>query len=319
MEGKFAWCSFLLTLILLFFGTGGDGTLSFAGGLQEIRNRGAIHHLGVPYAHFVYLENGEVKGLDVELMRLFARHIGVAYQWVPTRWSRALGDLTGIQVRPDGDGVQPTGKTEIKGDILANGLTILHWRERVVTYSLPTFPTGVWLMARADSPVKPISPSGDFDSDIRQVRRLLEGRSILAMENTCLDPELYRLEETGVEIRLYTASENLGELAPAVIRGEADTTLLDIPDALVALQTWPGKIRAIGPVSPTQSMGVAVAAKSNTPAPPGSFYGGRDLSRPSFCSGSCFCSDSIPGVSFSRQGSMNPNGNRLCWQRRTGS
>jgi ABC-type amino acid transport substrate-binding protein len=41
------------------------------------------------------------------------------------------------------------------------------------------------------------------------------------------------------------------------MKGEADATLLDVPDALVALDKWPGQIKILGPVSKQQEMGVA--------------------------------------------------------------
>ena len=50
---------------------------------------------------------------------------------------------------------------------------------------------------------------------------------------------------------------NLNELAPAIINGEAEMTILDVPDALVAMEKWTGKIKVIGPISPRQVMAVA--------------------------------------------------------------
>jgi ABC-type amino acid transport substrate-binding protein len=182
---------------------------------------------------------------------------------VQTSWSEVFGDLTGQKVQPTKDnGVEVIGETTVRGDIVANGLTILDWRMQVVQFSNPTFPTGVWLIARADSPIKPIEPSGDIETDIQRVKNLLAGRSVLTMEGTCLDPSLYGLASTQAEIRFYTASENLNEIAPAIINGAAEATLLDVPDALVALQEWPGDIKIIGPVSSSQFMGAAVAKSS---------------------------------------------------------
>ena len=238
-------------------------TSVYAGDLAEIRQRGVLRHLGVPYAHFVRDTAKGLDGLDVELMQLFAAHLGVEYQWVQTSWSEVFGDLTGqkVQLTKDND-VEVIGQTAVRGDIIANGLTILDWRMQVVQFSNPTFPTGVWLIARADSPIKPIEPSGDIDTDIQRVKNLLAGRSVLTMEGTCLDPSLYDLASTQAEIRFYTASENLNEIAPAIINGAAEATLLDVPDALVALQAWPGDIKIIGPVSSSQFMGAAVAKSS---------------------------------------------------------
>ena len=50
---------------------------------------------------------------------------------------------------------------------------------------------------------------------------------------------------------------SLNELAPALLANEAELTLLDVPDALVALQKWPGEIKVIGPVSELQDMAPA--------------------------------------------------------------
>jgi ABC-type amino acid transport substrate-binding protein len=238
-------------------------TSVYAGDLAKIRHRGVLRHLGIPYAHFVRDTAKGLDGLDVELMQLFAAHLGVEYQWVQTSWSEVFGDLTGQKVQPTRDNnVEVIGETAVRGDIIANGLTILDWRMQVVQFSNPTFPTGVWLIARADSPIKPIEPSGDIETDIQRVKNLLAGRSVLTMEGTCLDPSLYGLASTQAEIRFYTASENLNEIAPAIINGAAEATLLDVPDALVALQAWPGDIKIIGPISSSQYMGAAVAKSS---------------------------------------------------------
>jgi len=238
-------------------------TSVYAGDLAEIRQRGVLRHLGIPYANFVRETARGLDGLDVELMQLFAAHLGVEYEWVPTSWSEVFGDLTGQKVMPTKDNnVTRIGETAVRGDIIANGLTILDWRRLVVQFSNPTFPTGIWLMARADSSIKPIEPSGDIETDIQRVKSLLAGRSVLAVEGTCLDPNLYGLASTRADIRLYPASQNLTEIALAVINGAADATLLDVPDALVALQAWPGDIKIIGPISTRQVMGAAVAKSS---------------------------------------------------------
>ena len=101
----------------------------------------------------------------------------------------------------------------------------------------------------------PSSPRGSLKKDIAAVKRLLRERSVLCKANTCLDPSLYQLDASGARVILFERS--LNELAPAVLNREAEATLLDVPDALVALQKWPGKIKIIGPVSEIQDMAVA--------------------------------------------------------------
>ncbi|MBW2168750.1 MAG: transporter substrate-binding domain-containing protein, partial [Deltaproteobacteria bacterium] len=164
-----------------------------------------------------------------------------------------IGDLSGKKVNPRGDGIEILGDVPVKGDIIANGLTILPWRKKIVDYSNPTFPTQVWLIARADSPLSPIVPTGNVQKDIVLVKARLKDRTVLCKAKTCLDPSLYGLKETGARVRLFDG--NLNELAPAVINRDAETSILDVPDALIALGKWPGKIKVIGPVSDKQEMG----------------------------------------------------------------
>lgn len=219
--------------------------------IREIKQRGVLFHLGVPYASFV---TGSGDGFDVELMQLFAKYLGVEYRFVKTSWEGAIPALTGWKSAERGL------KTPITGDIIANGMTVLPNREKLVDFSTPTFPTQVWLIARSDSSISPISPTDNIEKDIEMVKSLLKGREVLGVRNTCLDPDLYNLESAGARVRIFPGS--LNELAPAIISGEAETTLLDVPDALIALDKWPGRIKIIGPISQTQVMGCAFAKSS---------------------------------------------------------
>ncbi|WP_421902857.1 transporter substrate-binding domain-containing protein [Maridesulfovibrio sp.] len=226
-----------------------SGTAS-ASDLDQIKQRGVLRHLGIPYANFV---TGHGTGLSVEVIKLFAAHLGVKYEFVASDWSTLFGDLTGTMVKPKGNDVEFLHKTPIKGDIISNGLTKLEWREKVINYSDPTFPTQVWCVARGDSPLKPIKPSGDVGQDIRAVKKLLQGKRIMGKEGTCLAPGLYGIDSNAATIINFPGS--LNDIAPAIIKGDAEIALLDVPDSLVALNKWPGKIKVIGPVSHQQTMG----------------------------------------------------------------
>jgi len=222
--------------------------------LEEVGQAGVLRHLGIPYANFV---TGSGDGLDVELMQGFARYLGVRYEFVPTDWNNAWGDLTGRNAQREGKGTQWLDATPVRGDVLANGVTILEWRRAVVDFSKPLFPSGVWLVAQASSALRPITPTGHLDADIAQVKQLMKDKGVLALENTCLDPSLYGIAETGARLKLANARIQLNEMAPAVLNGEAEATLLDVPDALIALGKWPGQLKVIGPVSGRQEMAVA--------------------------------------------------------------
>jgi len=219
--------------------------------LPQILKSGVLHHLGVPYANFI---TGSGDGMDVELIQGFARHLGVSYEYVATNWKDVIGDLTGKQFKTTGDQVQITGDRPVKGDLIANGLTVLPWRRQLLNYSSPTFPTQIWVLAKADSPMNPITPGKDIASDIQTVKKLLSGTSMFGVADTCLDPSFYGVAETGAQVRMFQGQ--LNELAPAVINGEAQASLLDVPDALIALDKWPGQVKVIGPLSPIQEMAV---------------------------------------------------------------
>ena len=234
------------------------GGLVFADDLPTIREKGVLRHLGIPYANFVS-EDGK-EGLDVELMRLFAQHLGVRYEYVPTSWETVIGDLTGKKFDAKGDHVVVVADIPIKGDVIANGFTILPLRQKMVAFSLPTFWTQIWLSARFDSPIKPIQPTGNIDNDILAVRSLLKGHRVLGKVDTCLDPALYNLHETGANA--YNFDGDLGRIAFEIVKGDVDLALLDMPDALIALEKWPGQIKIIGPLSPVQNMACAFANDS---------------------------------------------------------
>jgi ABC-type amino acid transport substrate-binding protein len=258
MNALFRRLSSMLTAGALLWVTAAFAA-AVAGDLSEVKARGVLRHLGMPYANFV---TGSGDGLDVEVIERFAAYLGVKYEYVETDWNHVIGDLTGDVVKPAGDKVKVTGHVPVRGDLIANGLTMLPWREQVVDYSVPTFPSGVWLIARAGSPMSPVEGSGSPAADVSAVKTMLRGRQVLAMKNTCLDPDLYRLQETGARVVLYTRSTNLNEMVPAILQDSAEATLLDVPNALIALDKWPGKIKVIGPVSAPQWMGVAFRKSS---------------------------------------------------------
>lgn len=238
-------------LILSFLILGSTG---WAHDLADIQKSGVLRHLAIPYANF-YTGRGD--GLDVELMRGFAKEIGVRYELIETSWQDVFGDLTGHNAKREGNDAKILQEVPVRGDLIANGMTILEWRTQVVDFSEPTFPSGVWLIARADSPLNPIAPSGDLQRDIQQVKSQLSNHDVLALADTCLDPGLYNIDATGANIHLQPKERKLNEMVPAILNRDAESTLLDVPDALIALERWPGLIKIIGPISNAQLMGVA--------------------------------------------------------------
>ncbi|MDA7746558.1 transporter substrate-binding domain-containing protein [Psychromonas sp.] len=251
-----------IPLIALYLSMSLFSVITNARDLPEIKEDGVLRHIGIPYANFItiYQEGDRTieGGLDVELMQGFAKHLGLDYQFIPATWSTVFTLLTGQSASYEGQQLK-IGKTKhpIQGDIIANGATILPWREEVIDFSVDYFPSAVWLVARTDSDLVPIKPAGSTEEDIVQVKALIKDRNVLAMKQTCLDPDLYNLEATQANIILPVKARKLNEMIPAILNNDAESTLLDVPDTLIALQKWPGEIKVIGPISEDQRMGVA--------------------------------------------------------------
>jgi ABC-type amino acid transport substrate-binding protein len=225
-----------------------------AADLAEIQQRGQLRHIGIRYANFV---TGAGDGLDVELMQGFAKSIGVDYKLVYSDFYSVIRDLLGKDVVRSGAELTLIGEYEIKGDVIAAGFTVLPWRREVLLYSEPVFPSQVVLVATAQSPIKPIGGSDDLSSDIHETKALIGPRSLLVMNRTCLDPANYGLASGGVDLKAYAKSTNLNEMVPALINGEADLSLLDVPDAILDLKKWSGQIKILGPISERQDLAVA--------------------------------------------------------------
>lgn len=235
--------------------------------LKDIRERGVLRHIGVPYANFVsYIEQGDMQtltGFDVDIVRGFAQSLGVRYEYVPAQWSNMIGKLIGQHVHYQDKRAVLLETTPIEGDLIANGVTILDWRTEVVDFSQDYFPSGVWVVSRTDSSLSPIKPTGSIEEDIDMVKNLIDGREVLALEHSCLDPNLYDLYDTGAQVILPNGDRLLNEMVPAIMKNDAETTLLDVADTLIALEKWPGEIKVIGPISENQKM--AVAFRKNSP------------------------------------------------------
>jgi ABC-type amino acid transport substrate-binding protein len=227
---------------------------SWAADLAEIKKRGEIRHIGIPYANFV---TGAGDGLDVELMQGFAKRIGVSYKLVYSDFYSVIRDLLGKDVvRKDGQ-VTLTGDYPVKGDVISTGFTMLPWREAILLYSDPVLPSQVLLVAPAESELQPIEDGADLAADIANTRKSIGSRSVLVMERTCLDPTNYGLVNVGLDLKAYNKSANLNEMVPALLNKEAELTLLDVPDAILDLRKWAGRIKILGPISDRQILATA--------------------------------------------------------------
>jgi glutamine transport system substrate-binding protein len=228
--------------------------LASAADLKEIQARGELRHLGIKYANFV---TGAGDGLDVELAKGFAKHIGVKYTLVYSDFYSIIRDLLGKDVSVADGKATLSGAHPVKGDMIATGFTVLPWRKQVLLYSEPTFPTQVLLVARAEAPQQPLVGGQSLARDIEDTKAMIGKKSLLVMEKTCLDPAGYGLKGKGFDLRPYTKNTNINEMVPAMLNGVAEYTLLDVADVILDLQKWAGKIKVLGPISAEQEMAAA--------------------------------------------------------------
>ncbi len=229
-------------------------TSSWAADLAEIKHRGEIRHIGIRYANFV---TGAGDGLDVELMQGFAKRIGVSYKLVYSDFYSVIRDLLGKDVVRENGRVTLAGDYPIKGDVISTGFTVLPSRAEILLYSEPTLPSQVLLVAPAESDLQPIKDGADLAADIANTRKAIGSKSVLVMEHTCLDPTNYGLANVGIDLKTYNKSANLNEMVPAMLNKEAELTLLDVPDAILDLRKWAGKIKILGPISERQTLATA--------------------------------------------------------------
>lgn len=227
---------------------------SWGADLAEIKARGEIRHIGIRYANFV---TGAGDGLDVELMQGFAKRIGVKYKLVYSDFYSVIRDLLGKDVVRKNGEVTLTGDYPIKGDVISTGFTMLPWREAILLYSDPVLPSQVLLVAPAESELQPIEDGADLAADIAKTRKEIGTKSLLVMERTCLDPTNYGLDHVGLDLKSYNKSSNLNEMVPAMLNKEAELTLLDVPDAILDLRKWAGRIKILGPISEQQMLATA--------------------------------------------------------------
>jgi ABC-type amino acid transport substrate-binding protein len=230
-------------------------TSVFAQDIEQIKEKGVLRHLGVEYANFVKLEGNDISGMSIEIVRLFAKSIGVQYQFVQSDWNEIIQALIGkeFKILSDNNVRIMNIQSEVRGDLICTGLTVLPWREKLIAYSEPTFPTQIWAITKKGRPDQ-IQKDLLHPSD---VKFFLQEFSVLGKTNTCLDPKLYGLKS---RIKYFPGSVN--DLAAAVIDDQADFGILDCPDTLIALRKWPEELMVIGPVSEVQSMAVGFRPES---------------------------------------------------------
>ncbi len=202
-----------------------------------------MRHIGIRYANFV-TDKGQ--GLDLEIVRGFARHIGVSYELVYSDFYHVGRDPLGQDVVSEGGKALLIGSYTVKYDMIATGFTILPWREGVLLCSKAAFPSQVPLVKRTDSPLRPFARQTSLAREIEATRELIGRKSLLVMERTGRDPANDGLKGEGIDLRAHTDSTDLHDMVPAMLRSEGELALLDVPDAVLDSRAGPAASRCWG-------------------------------------------------------------------------
>ncbi|RUM37063.1 MAG: hypothetical protein DSY58_04420 [Desulfobulbus sp.] len=98
--------------------------------------------------------------------------------------------------------------------------------QQILDESLPAYPTGVWSTYQAEPTFTPITPFEEVFPDIKNTKSRLADRN------------------------------SLNVLIPSILKKPAETTLLDLPYALIARQEYSDDVKILGPITRTHVMGV---------------------------------------------------------------
>lgn len=120
----------VLSVVGMFVGCGGD---------KEKASANKVYVIGTnaEYPPFEYIENGEVAGLDADIMKEAAKRMGIEYKWLNTNF----------------DGLIPALQTK-KVDLVIAGMSITPEREKAVNFSVPYLSSKVAIVTSKVNPIK---------------------------------------------------------------------------------------------------------------------------------------------------------------------
>lgn len=120
----------VLSVVGMFVGCGGD---------KEKASENKVYVVGTnaEYPPFEFIENGEVAGLDADIIKEAAKRMGIEYKWLNTNF----------------DGLIPALQTK-KVDLVIAGMSITPEREKAVNFSVPYLSSKVAIVTSKVNPIK---------------------------------------------------------------------------------------------------------------------------------------------------------------------
>ena len=120
----------VLSVVGMFVGCGGDKE-------KAPENKVYVVGTNAEYPPFEFIENGEVAGLDADIIKEAAKRMGIEYKWQNTNF----------------DGLIPALQTK-KVDLVIAGMSITPEREKAVNFSVPYLSSKVAIVTSKVNPIK---------------------------------------------------------------------------------------------------------------------------------------------------------------------
>ena len=120
----------VLSVVGMFVGCGGDKE-------KAPENKVYVVGTNAEYPPFEFIENGEVAGLDADIIKEAAKRMGIEYKWLNTNF----------------DGLIPALQTK-KVDLVIAGMSITPEREKAVNFSVPYLNSKVAIVTSKVNPIK---------------------------------------------------------------------------------------------------------------------------------------------------------------------
>lgn len=231
---KFSFILMLLALMLFIAACGSDeGPSSGGEGSGEGGSEGKTYTVGIDttYPPFEFEENGEYKGIDIDLINAIAENQGFEIEFSPMDFGGIIPAMQAGQL-----------------DIAIAGMSITDERKEVVDFSDPYFDAGLSLVVQADN------------NEITSLEDL-EGKTIAVKSGTtgaqfARDNE----EEYGYEIAQFEDSPSMFQ---EVSNGNADALIEDYPVIAYAIAESGLDLKTVGDRLTGDQYGIAVLKGEN--------------------------------------------------------
>ena len=202
--------AYLLTFLMM---TGNLWNQGLAADLPAIKERGVLRVACEPgFLPFeMKTKKGDFVGFDIDMMRAFAKSIGVSVTFISTKW----------------DGIIP-GLMAGKYDAIVSGMTITKQRRQAVLFSDPYYQAGLNVLLKKDL-VGKVQGLDDLDK---------KGMTIAVKLGTTGD--IYAAKRIKqARIRKLDVE---ADAAQAVLLGKADAFIYDKPYLTVYASTKPNQV-----------------------------------------------------------------------------